>query len=314
MKVLFTFNIKEDQLKSMETKFTDVEFSFAKKIEEVPLDSYEVIVTYGEDITPAVLEKASSLKWIMVASAGVEKMPLAEIAEKGIIMSNVRGIHKTPMAESVLAHILSLRRALPTFRERQMNKEWNTKASQGELRGSTAIILGPGAIGSEIGRLLQAFGVHTIGCNSSGDHAQHMDETIPFEKLKDVLPKGDIVISVLPSTSKTRGMLDGSYFEAMKDSALFMNFGRGDLVKESTLLHALRHDEIGHAVLDVFEKEPLPADSGLWELENVTISPHVSSHSGKYVERALEFFTENLSKWQKGNRELVNLIDLEQGY
>lgn len=314
MKVLFTFNIKEEQLKRLETEFADVEFSFTKKIEEVPLDNYEVIVTYGEDISTAVLDRASSLKWIMVASAGVEKMPLDEIAEKGIIMSNVRGIHKTPMAESVLAHILSLGRALPTMREHQLKKEWNKKARQTELRGATAIILGPGAIGSEIGRLLQAFGVHTIGCNSSGDRVPNMDETIPFEKLKDVLPKGDIVISVLPSTPKTKGMLDGSYFEAMKDSALFMNFGRGDLVKESTLLHALKHDEIGHAVLDVFEKEPLPAESGLWELGNVTISPHVSSHSGKYVERALEFFTVNLSKWREGDRELVNLIDLEQGY
>lgn len=314
MKILFTFTLKEEQLRNLETEFTDVEFSFTKNIGDVPLDSYEVIVTYGEDITSSVLNRAPSLKWIMVASAGVEKMPLDEIAEKGIIMSNVRGIHKTPMAESVLAHILSLGRALPILREQQLRKEWNTKAKQTELRGSTAIILGPGAIGSEIGRLLQAFGVHTIGCNSTGERAQYMNETIPFEELKDVLPDGDIIISVLPSTPKTKGMLDGSYFEAMKDSALFMNFGRGDLVKESTLLHALKHDEIRHAVLDVFEREPLPAESGLWELDNITISPHVSSHSGKYVERALEFFTENLSKWQQGDQELLNLINLKQGY
>lgn len=314
MKVLFTFNIKEDQLRSLEMGFPNIEFSFTKKIEDVPLDSYEIIVTYGEDITPSVLDRAPSLKWIMVASAGVEKMPLDLIAEKGIIMSNVRGIHKTPMAESVLAHILSLGRALPTLREQQERKEWNMKVKQTELRGSTAIILGPGAIGSEIGRLLNAFGVYTIGCNSSGNRAQFMDETIPFGQLKEVLPKADIVISILPSTQETKGMLDDSYFKSMKNTALFMNFGRGDLVNESTLVHALKNGEIGHAVLDVFEKEPLPAESELWELGNITISPHVSSHSGKYVERALEFFTENLSKWQQNDRELLNLINLKKGY
>ncbi len=134
-------------------------------------------------------------------------MPLADIAEKGIVISNVRGIHKTPMAESALAHILSLGRALPQLAEQQKRKEWNTKVRQTELRGSTAIILGPGAIGSEIGRLLQAFGVRTIGCNHSGNQADHMNETIQFDSLLSRLPEADIVISVLPSTAKTKGLL-----------------------------------------------------------------------------------------------------------
>ena len=241
-------------------------------------------------------------------------MPLAAIAEKGIVISNVRGIHKTPMAESALAHILSLGRALPSLAEQQRRKEWNTRVRQTELRGSTAMILGPGAIGSEIGRLLQAFGVRTIGCNHSGNQAEHMNETIQFDSLTSKLPEADIVISVLPSTGKTKGMLKEAHFKAMKKTAIFMNFGRGDLVKETVLVEALKNEEIGHAVLDVFEIEPLPADSELWSLSNVTISPHVSSHSGKYIERALEFFTENLEKWQNGNTNLVNLIDPKKGY
>ena len=274
----------------------------------------KIICTYGEDINKEVLERATSLKWLMVASAGVEKMPLADIAAKGIVISNVRGIHKTPMAESALAHILSLGRALPQLAEQQKRKEWNTKVRQTELRGSTAIILGPGAIGSEIGRLLQAFGVRTIGCNHSGNQADHMNETIQFDSLLSRLPEADIVISVLPSTAKTKGLLTLAHFKAMKKTAIFMNFGRGDLVKEAVLVDALKEGEIGHAVLDVFEKEPLPAESELWSLSNVTISPHVSSHSGKYIERALEYFTENLEKWQKGDTDLVNLIDPEKGY
>lgn len=314
MDVLFTFNIKEHQLDALTNDFPDIQFSFTKDLANEPVDRYEVMVTYGEDITLDVLARATALKWLMVASAGVEKMPLAEIAERGIIMSNVRGIHKTPMAESVIAHILSLGRALPLLSEQKKRKEWNMKVRQTELRGSTALILGPGAIGSEIGRLLQAFGVKTIGCNRSGANADFMDETIQFNELMTVLPRADYVISVLPSTVETRGLLNENHFVAMKDTAVFMNFGRGDLVKETVLVDALTNGEIHHAVLDVFEQEPLPTDSKLWTLDNVTVSPHVSSHSGKYIERALEFFTQNLAKWQKGDTELVNLIQPERGY
>lgn len=314
MNVLFTFRMKDEQMEKLQSDFPGIQFCFNKKADEISIDDFEVIVTYGEDITTEVLEKAASLKWLMVASAGVEKMPLAEIAAKGIVISNVRGIHKTPMAETALAHILSLGRALPTLAEQQKRKEWNTKVRQTELQGSTALILGPGAIGSEIGRLLQAFGVRTIGCNNSGDPAQFMDDTIQFDRLVSRLPEADIVISVLPSTEKTKGLLTDAHFKAMKETVIFMNFGRGDLVKETVIVDALKNGDIGHAVLDVFEQEPLPAESELWSLSNVTISPHVSSHSGKYIERALEFFTENLEKWQTGDRKLINLIDPEKGY
>lgn len=314
MKVLFTFKIKDEQLEKLKVDFPEIQFDFNNKVNTAPVEDFEVIVTYGEDISTEVLDRATSLKWLMVASAGVEKMPLAEIAAKGIIISNVRGIHKTPMAETALAHILSLKRALPVLAEQQKRKEWNTKVRQTELRGSTALILGPGAIGSEMGRLLQAFGVRTIGCNYSGNPAQYMDDTIQFDELLSRLPEADIVLSVLPSTAKTKGLLTESHFKAMKETAIFMNFGRGDLVKEAVLVEALKNEEIGHAVLDVFETEPLPAESELWSLSNIIISPHVSSHSGKYIERALEFFTGNLKKWQRGDKDLTNLINPVKGY
>jgi phosphoglycerate dehydrogenase-like enzyme len=191
---------------------------------------------------------------------------------------------------------------------------WNRKVGSIELKGSTALILGPGAIGSEIGRLLQAFGVTTIGCNRSGRVSESMDETIKFEALLDRLGVADFVISVLPSTPETKGLLTEGHFKAMKNNAVFMNFGRGDLFSERILIAALKSNEIRHAVLDVFETEPLPTDHELWLLTNCTVSPHVSSFSGKYVERALVIFEENLGKWQQGERDLLNLIDMELGY
>lgn len=313
MEVLFTFVPKEHQQRMLEEEFPEVEFHFAYH-DKSRLSKAEIIVTYGEDLTADDIEEAANLKWIMVASAGVEKMPQKAILEKGIVVSNVNGIHKTPMAESVLAHLLAIKRSLPVIYEKQRQKEWNRKIRSSELAGSTALIIGPGAIGCEIGRLLQAFGVSTIGCNRSGKQADYMDEMVPFEKLLDVLPKADAVISVVPSTNETKGMLTSEHFKAMKPDAIFMNFGRGDLVSDKVLIEALENEEIAYAILDVFEQEPLPADHLLWEMENAVVSPHVSSHSGRYVERALEIFVPNLKKWLSKDTNPTNQVNMEKGY
>ncbi|MEK5037201.1 D-2-hydroxyacid dehydrogenase [Sporosarcina sp. FSL K6-3457] len=314
MEVLFTFDIKDHQKEHLLTKFPKVSFHYDRSPEVQQVEKANAIVTYGGDIDVALLNQAKSLEWLMVASAGVEKMPLAEIAKRKLVMSNVRGIHKTPMAESVLAHILALKRSLPLIYQRQQAKEWSRKVGSTELKGSTALILGPGAIGSEIGRLLQAFGVKTIGCNRSGKACASMDEIIVFDQLVDRLVEADYVISVLPSTPETKRLLTKQHFEAMKETTVFMNFGRGDLVDEVLLIEVLKNEVIGHAVLDVFETEPLAIENELWSLPNCTVSPHVSSLSGKYVDRALVIVEENLEKWLKGDRNLQNLIDLEDGY
>ncbi|WP_336822321.1 D-2-hydroxyacid dehydrogenase [Sporosarcina sp. USHLN248] len=314
MDILFTFKIKDEQIAQLRSDFPSIQFSFTKDIRETNIEKYEVIVTYGEDIDNAILERAKSLKWVMVASAGVDQMPLLEMADRGIVVTNVSGIHKTPMAESVLAHILSLCRGLLALYKQQERKDWNTRIRLKELRGSTALILGPGAIGSEIGRLLQAFGVKTVGCNRSGRQAEFIDEMIVFDALLERLPQADYVISVLPSTKETKGLWTEEHFKAMKETAVFMNFGRGDLVSEEIIVSALQENLIAHAVLDVFENEPLPESSLLWDLPNVTVSPHISSHSGKYIERSLDIFTYNLRKWIAGEKDMKNGIDAEKGY
>ncbi|MFS0577035.1 D-2-hydroxyacid dehydrogenase [Sporosarcina sp. 179-K 3D1 HS] len=312
MNVVFMFPVKEYQKENLLKRFPQVHFQFEQTDEAI--SQAEILVTYGNDITIQLLEKAKSLEWLMIASAGIEKMPLSYIAERGILMTNAQGIHKIPMAESVLAYMLALRRSLFLMYDRQKKKEWNKRVYSRELRGATALILGPGTIGGEIGRLLQAFGVRTIGCNRSGRDSEWMDETIVFDHLLERLGKADFVISVLPSTQETRGMLTKEYFQAMKESTVFMNFGRGDLFDEADLIEALKTGEIGHAVLDVFETEPLPEESELWFLPNCSISPHASSFSGKYVERSLEIFEANLERWLKGDRDLLNTVDPLKGY
>ena len=312
--VLFTFPLKENLKMQMQSEFPEVKFTFSSIKDVVALQKAEIIVTYGEDISEETLDQSPKLKWFMVASAGLEKMPLSEIRKRGIFMTNVRGIHKIPMAESVMAHLLALKRAIPWIYSQQHKQEWNRRSGSSELFGSTAIVLGPGAIGSEIGRLLQAFGVTTIGCNRSGNIAPYMDEMIIFDQLNATLPKADVLISVLPSTKDTRGLLTYEHFVIMKENTIFMNFGRGDLVKEEDIQKAMEERQIAYAVMDVFENEPLNENNPLWNLEGVIVSPHVSSHSSEYVPRSLEIFTHNLHEWLREGKDFQNIINLEKGY
>lgn len=315
MKIYFTLDPRPDLKESLVGEFPEVEFVFEKRVSEEHLADCDILVTYGEDLTDEHIAIADKLEWIFVASAGVEKMPAQAIADRGIYVSNVRGIHKKPMTESILAHILAIKRNLPAIYKKQDERAWGRhKIKFSELNGSTALILGPGAIGQEIGRVLQAFEVHTIGCNTSGEPVSYMNETVPMAELESVLGEADIIISMLPSTEKTRGLITAEHFKLMKNSAIFMNFGRGDLVSNEIIIEAVENNEVGYVVLDVFEEEPLDEDSPLWSFENVIVSPHVSSHSSRYLERSFEIFKPSLYEWIKGERRLQNEVNLLRGY
>lgn len=314
MKVLFTFKVKSAFKEKMRTTYPHVNFIYTTAIDDVSLEDVEVIVTEGEDLTADNIMRAGRLKWVMVAAVGVDTLPLEALRQKEVIVTNSSGVHKMPLAESVLAHLLSLERGLPGIYQRQVEKRWQLDEVPGEINGSTALIVGTGAIGGEIARLLQAFHVYTIGCNRSGSDSPSMNETISFPEIMDKLADVDYVISVLPSTPSTRWIYQPTHFQAMKKSAIFINVGRGDAVKEQIILHALSNHEIRHAVLDVFETEPLAKTSPLWELPNCTISPHISSLSNRYIERSLTIMEANLAKWLNDDRKLINVVDLAKGY
>lgn len=311
---LFTFTVKDNLIEELQSEFPGVKFTFSSIKDTVALADAEIVISYGEDITIETIDKAPNLKWFMIASAGLEKMPLSEIGKRDILVTNVKGIHKTPMSESVMAHLLAIKRSLPWIYTQQKNAEWSRRSDSTELSGSTALVIGPGAIGSEIGRLLQAFNVKTIGCNRSGQQALHMDKMISFGELNAALPTVDIVVSVLPSTKETRGLLTYDHFVLMKESAIFMNFGRGDLVKEELLVKAMQERQVAFAVLDVYEKEPIGENHPFWKMEGVIVSPHVSSHSSEYIPRSLHVFKQNLHEWINGGTDFQNVIDLEKGY
>ncbi|MGM0845478.1 MAG: D-2-hydroxyacid dehydrogenase [Bacillota bacterium] len=316
MKVLFTFDPPQEFKKDLETEYTACDFEFFTEIQQASdsLSEAEVIVTFGEDMTDEHIRKAGKLRWIMVVSAGLELMPLKLISEKGILVTNVKGIHAIPMAEFTLGCMLQNAKQFPRIRENVSHGLWEREVPSSELSGSTLLIMGAGAIGSEIARLGKAFRMKVLGVNTSGSKKAFFDEMYQIKDLKNILGTADYVVSVLPSTIETRYLLQKEHFQCMKESSVFINIGRGDLFQSSVLINALENNLLSHAYLDVFEREPLETDHPLWKMDKVTITPHLSSRTEQYLPRSFEIFKKNLTTYMNNGNNYINKIQVERGY
>lgn len=316
MVILFSAKISDKHQTRLLKNYPDCEFIFCENIDEAKKDlsRADILVTYGEDLNSDLIDEASRLKWIMVISAGLEKMPLEAISDRGILVTNARGIHKTPMAEYAFAMLLQVVRQAKQVIANESENKWDKSVRMGELSGSTMLIAGTGAIGEEVARLAKAFGMTVYGVSRSGRRINNFDKTVKHTEFASLLPKTDFIISVLPSTTETKQFFTDDHFMKMPNHAVFLNMGRGDAVEEEVLLKAVREKQITHAVLDVFEEEPLPKDHPFWDEENITVTPHLSGVSPQYHKRALKIFEQNLQTYLNGGTEYVNKIDLSRGY
>lgn len=316
MVILFSAKISDKHQERLLEHYPNEKFIFTNGMQEAGqyLEQADVVVTYGEDLNDSMLEKASNLKWIMVLSAGVERLPFKQIQERGIIVTNSRGIHKTQMAEYSLSMMLQVYRQEKQLLENEKLSYWDKSIRVREITGQTLLVLGTGAIGQEVARLAKAFHMTTIGVSRSGRPVECFDQVFTIEAINKTLPSADFIVSVLPSTKETHYLLTEKHFHLMKESAVFINIGRGDLVKTETILKAVKERQIDHAVLDVFEQEPLPEDSPLWSEPNITVTPHISGQSPNYMVRALSIFQDNLDKLIKGESDFTNLVDPTRGY
>ena len=314
MKIYSSILPAEALREDVKKEFPQVSFEFHKGIKEDLFLDAEILLTYGEDLTEELIHKADKLKWIMVMSAGLDRMPFKACKERGILVTNVRGIHKIPMAEFTIGMMLQHVKQMGSLWTNERTKTWERKLPMGELYGKTLLILGIGAIGGEVARLAKAFNMKTIGVNRSGREADGADEIFTMENYRETLPQADFIVSVLPSTNETKHFLDESDFELMKDTSVFINIGRGDLVKDEVLITALQEKKIAHAYLDVFYEEPLEENHPFWTMENVTVTPHISSLTKNYLPRSFEIFKQNLHTYIKNGSDYLNVIDMDRGY
>ncbi|WLR54084.1 D-2-hydroxyacid dehydrogenase [Mesobacillus subterraneus] len=314
MKIYSSILPAEALRENVKKEFPQVSFEFHKGIKEELFLDAEIFLTYGEDLTDELIYKADKLKWIMVMSAGLDRMPFEACKKRGILVTNVRGIHKIPMAEFTVGMMLQHVKQMRFLWANEQDKAWERKLPMGELYGKTLLILGIGAIGGEVARLAKAFNMKTIGVNRSGREAEWADEIFTMENYREAMPQADFIVSVMPSTEETKHFLDESDFEMMKDTAVFINIGRGDLVKDEVLLVALQEKKIAHAYLDVFYEEPLKESHPFWMMENVTVTPHISSLTKNYLPRSFEIFKNNLHTYIKNDSDFLNVIDMDRGY
>ncbi|MGE7604496.1 D-2-hydroxyacid dehydrogenase [Peribacillus sp. NPDC097675] len=314
MLILSTIIPNEGIQKKMTDAFPDLTFYYEETWTDEKLQEAEILITYGEDLTDEIIERAVNVKWIMVMSAGLELMPMNSIEKRGIMVTNARGIHKVPMAEYTMGMLLQYEKKLKQLIENEAAEIWDRKIEVGELNGKTMLILGTGAIGGEVARLAKAFRMNTLGVNRSGKAVEHIDHLYALTEIGDALPKADYIVSVLPSTPETKDLLKKEHFKAMKSSAVFVNIGRGDLVKEEVLVEVMEEQELAHAILDVFEPEPLEKSHPFWSMDNVTVTPHLSSKSSEYLPRTFAIFEENMKEYLRKGNDFINVIDPKKGY
>jgi phosphoglycerate dehydrogenase-like enzyme len=255
---------------------------------------------------------APRLRWIQSSSAGVEDLARPVLAERGIVLTNAGGVFDVGLAESVLGFLLAFSTRILESARRAPG-EWVSDPVR-LLRGTLALIVGAGSIGTEAGRLLRSAGLRVRGIARTVRSPDEVFESIAGpDSLHEELALADHVVNVLPITPSTRGMFDAGAFAAMKPSAVFVNIGRGSTVDESALAQALGDGVIAGAALDVFEVEPLPAGSPLWSMPNVLVSPHRAGDHEGWERDVVDLFVDNLQRFVAGE-ELRNVVDVGLGY
>ncbi len=292
----------------------------------------EVEIFYGFPWKVPKLEQTPRLRWLQLYSAGADRLVKHPIFQTDIMITTASGLHAINIAEYVFAMTQAWYRRVPQLFIWKQGKEWNkdkesTESSIEEMHGKTMGIVGYGSIGRQVARLAQAYGMRVLAMQRGSDHKDtgyqfpnvgDPEGTLPekyytFDALHDMLKECDVVVAAVPLTAATKAMFNAEAFQAMKDSAFFVNIARGDVCDEAALVAALEQKHIAGAALDVFQQEPLPATSPLWDMPNVLMSPHVSGVTPHYNERAATIFEENLRRYLAG-QPLYNLVDRKRGY
>jgi phosphoglycerate dehydrogenase-like enzyme len=293
-----------------------------------------------------LLARCPKLVWVHSATAGVERVLTPAALARGLAITNARGVFSRPIAEYVMLMMLAVSRRLPHLLELQRERTWQPLEAR-EMRDVTVGVLGYGSIGRAVASLATAFGSRVLatrrrtsdsrgaadrsgstalaagaGAATAGgavadagdqpDVEAHV-ELLAMDDLPRLLEQSDFVVLALPLTSDTEDLLDAEMLGRMKPGAWLINVARGRLVDERALARALSDGSLGGAVLDTFRDEPLPADSPLYELPNVIITPHTAWSSGRVLDRSVELFCENLRRFSRGE-PLHNIVDPGIGY
>ncbi len=240
-----------------------------------PPDEIEGVICNGLFMNHDI-EKFTSLKYIQLTSAGLDRVPLDYIKSHNIELHNARGVYSIPMAEFAIGGVLNLYKQSRFFMKNQQARKWEKNRCLMELFGKTVCIVGCGSVGTECAKRFKAFGCEVIGVDIAPRTDISFDRIDALSELDRILPTADILVLTVPLTNETRYLINKERISLMKPSAVLVNIARGAVVETSALTEALQENKLGGAVLDVFEDEPLSDNSPLWDIENVVVSAHCS--------------------------------------
>jgi phosphoglycerate dehydrogenase-like enzyme len=313
------WSIPDEHVGGLRRQFPQHEFLHARSADEAVSLIGEAEVAFASELRRPHLAAGRRLRWIHSPAVGVGGMLFPEMVASPVVMTNSRGVAAETIAEHVVACVLALFRKLPIAILSQARAEWAQDAIAAAppvrmLRSSQVLVVGLGAIGTAVSVKMIALGasVSAIRRNVAAPAPAGV-RAHPPEALRDVLPLADIVVIAAPHTASTRGLIGRGELEAMRRDAVLVNVSRGALVDEGALAEALERGTIAGAALDVFHKEPLPADSSLWRAPNLLITPHTSWIRTDHWDVMTELFAQNLSRFEAA-LPLLNLVDKRAGY
>jgi phosphoglycerate dehydrogenase-like enzyme len=286
---------------------------------ETDLRDAEIVFTIS--LNPGQFAVAKNLRWIHAPSAAVHQLLFPELVASDVIVTNSREVHGPVVAEHVMALIFSLAKKIPQavlFQQKHtwgQEVMWNAGVRPSEIAGATLGLIGLGSIGRRVALMASALGMRVIAVREHVEKGtpEGVEAVFAPGEIDAMLGQSDYVVIAAPLIENTRGLIDGARLAVMKKTALLINVGRGPQVDELALAEALRSKQIAGAALDVFEQEPLPPDSPLWDIENLLITPHNGSITEKLWQRHYELFSDNLRRYLTG-QSLRFVVDKHKGY
>lgn len=317
------WNIPPGHVAALREQFPEHTFLQARSHNEALELAGSAEIMFTAVLRPDVFEAAKKLQWIHSPAAGLEFILFPAVIESPVLVTNSRGLSADTIAEHTLAVVLALFRKIPMATAAQRSREWAQAAIvETPLRtiaGSRVLIVGLGAIGRAAAQRFASLGAQVDAVRRRAELAKPsgVEQVVSTERLIDLLPRADVVILAAPETAATRHLIGSRELAAMRQGSILVNVSRGSLVAETALVAALTaapaDRTLGGAALDVFEHEPLPAESPLWTLPNVLLTPHVAGFRPDHWDAVCSLFAENLHRFDAG-QALLNVVDKREGY
>jgi len=299
--------IYRDRLKA---DFPALEIATASGLSDLPADlsDIDVLISFAIELTDDFYKRATRLKWIQCLATGVDQVLRCPSLKPETVLTSGRGVHGAPMRETVVYLMMAVSRDVKGLVEEQKAHIWNRRFYS-LFTGKIALVVGVGVVGIAIGQLLKAFGMHVVGATRTPRVVEGFDEMVSTDRLHEAVRDADFLINVLPSNADNALLFDRALFAAMKPSAYYISAGRGQTVDEAALMTALREGWIAGAGLDVFQTEPLPANSPFWDLPNVFITPHLGGYTIEYEDLIMPLIIENMRLFLAARRdEMRNIV------